>query len=248
MTLTQVIPWFLHVYTHTLTATAGEGNGTRPVEVLRSSYKPSVARTSAHLWELTLLLPGEQRTTLKVDFERGYLRYSEYPADPYRGFEVPAAVIEGNLAAPHANSEGPAWVHLVDQSSDQGPAARAGRTVRIHTEAMNVQMPSPDFSMPYNVISISSTIIAISFGVFFKAGVYQTIPTPPDAPAPPVRAVSVYRLIVTPTAAKSISFGSPHVRCTPIGGRACGEPLRNQGNCPHSIFILPLFSRGCSSG
>ena len=35
----------------------------------------------------------------------------------------------------------------------------------------------------------------------------------------------------TPMGVNSISFGSPHVRCTPMG-RTCGEPRRNQEKYP----------------
>ena len=36
--------------------------------------------------------------------------------------------------------------------------------VRIHTETLLVMLPTPDFSMPYNVICLACTVIAIAFG------------------------------------------------------------------------------------
>ena len=42
-----------------------------------------------------------------------------------------------------------------------------------------VMMPSPDFSMPYNVISISSTVIAIAFASILKLGTKVLIPDDP---------------------------------------------------------------------
>jgi phosphatidylinositol glycan class T len=36
--------------------------------------------------------------------------------------------------------------------------------LRIHTEHLLVTLPTPDFSMPYNVICLACTVVAIAFG------------------------------------------------------------------------------------
>ena len=36
--------------------------------------------------------------------------------------------------------------------------------LRLHTESLLVTLPTPDFSMPYNVICLACTVIAIAFG------------------------------------------------------------------------------------
>ena len=36
--------------------------------------------------------------------------------------------------------------------------------LRLHTETLLVILPTPDFSMPYNVICLACTVLAISFG------------------------------------------------------------------------------------
>ncbi len=36
--------------------------------------------------------------------------------------------------------------------------------VRIHTESLLITLPTPDFSMPYNVICLACTVVAIAFG------------------------------------------------------------------------------------
>ena len=36
--------------------------------------------------------------------------------------------------------------------------------IRLHTETLLVSLPTPDFSMPYNVICLACTVIAIAFG------------------------------------------------------------------------------------
>ena len=40
--------------------------------------------------------------------------------------------------------------------------------LRVHTEPLLVLLPTPDFSMPYNVICFVSTVIAIGFGSLFN--------------------------------------------------------------------------------
>lgn len=36
--------------------------------------------------------------------------------------------------------------------------------LRLHTETLLVSLPTPDFSMPYNVICLACTVVAIAFG------------------------------------------------------------------------------------
>lgn len=39
---------------------------------------------------------------------------------------------------------------------------------RIYTEALLLRVPLPDFSMPYNVICLTCTVIAITFGSIYN--------------------------------------------------------------------------------
>lgn len=38
--------------------------------------------------------------------------------------------------------------------------------VRLHTETLLLALPTPDFSMPYNVICLTCTVVAIAFGSY----------------------------------------------------------------------------------
>lgn len=38
--------------------------------------------------------------------------------------------------------------------------------LRLHTEILLITLPTPDFSMPYNVICLACTVVAIAFGSF----------------------------------------------------------------------------------
>lgn len=41
--------------------------------------------------------------------------------------------------------------------------------MRLHTTSTLVSLPTPDFSMPYNVIILTSTVVALFFGSVVNA-------------------------------------------------------------------------------
>lgn len=43
-----------------------------------------------------------------------------------------------------------------------------GEPQRIYTDTLLVSLPTPDFSMPYNVITLTCTVIALFFGSVFN--------------------------------------------------------------------------------
>ena len=43
---------------------------------------------------------------------------------------------------------------------------RSDNFIRLHTETLLLSLPTPDFSMPYNVICLACTVVAIAFGSF----------------------------------------------------------------------------------
>jgi len=50
-------------------------------------------------------------------------------------------------------------------NSLSGNESVSGRQfVTLHTETLLVMLPTPDFSMPYNVICLACTVVAIAFG------------------------------------------------------------------------------------
>lgn len=40
--------------------------------------------------------------------------------------------------------------------------------VRLYTEPLLVSLPTPDFSMPYNVICLTCTVVAVCYGSFYN--------------------------------------------------------------------------------
>ena len=90
--------------------------------------------------QATLELPPRETLHLSLRVGKAFLRYREHPPDAQRGWDLPPAVLVPT-DAPHG---------------------------RIYTSALLVDLATPDFSMPYNVIIMSSTLIALIFGSLFN--------------------------------------------------------------------------------
>ena len=146
----ETLPWFLRPYVHTLQATITGPDGIRrqiPASqiVKETIYRPAIDRERGTQLELALSVPAASTVTLTYDFEKAILRYTEYPPDANRGFNVAPAVIR----------------LLGSQDSRDSP-------VYIRTTSLLLPLPTPDFSMPYNVIILTSTVIALAFGSVFN--------------------------------------------------------------------------------
>lgn len=133
----ESLPWFLRPYTHTLQV-AGAG-------VERMYYTPAMDRQRGTHLELLLTIPASSTVELTYEFEKAVLRYTEYPPDANRGFDVAPAVIR---------------VLAMEDEGGQGKYLR--------TTSLLLPLPTPDFSMPYNVIILTSTVIALGFGSIFN--------------------------------------------------------------------------------
>lgn len=83
---------------------------------------------------------------MTLEVTKAFLRYTEHPPDAQRGWDLPPAVF-----VPIGTGEG---------GSDG--------VERIYTPILLVDLATPDFSMPYNVIIMSSTLITFIFGSVFN--------------------------------------------------------------------------------
>ncbi|KOS22092.1 GPI transamidase component GPI16 [Escovopsis weberi] len=142
----ESLPWFMRIYLHTLStriSTSGapsSASSTSPDIVKEIYYRPALDRTRGTQLELLIRIPPRCTVFLTYDFEKSILRYTEYPPDANRGFDVAAAVI-----------------------TTTGP-----KVVNIRTTSLLLYLPTPDFSMPYNVIIFTSTTIALAFGGLYN--------------------------------------------------------------------------------
>lgn len=112
------------------------------------SYHPSTppkpTTTTVHL---TLTLPARSKMTITIPFTKLTLKYTEHRPDAERGREISSGVL--TLLDP------------VAEAYARDPTYRP----RIYTSRLLLDVPTPDFSMPYNVIIMSSTLMAVFFGL-----------------------------------------------------------------------------------
>lgn len=103
------------------------------------NYKPSDnLRHGPALMETAVELPPKTSVLITIDIEKASILYTEHPPDASRGWDIPAAVF----------------------------ALSSGR--RVYSTTLLAELATPDFSMPYNVIIMTSTLVALFFGSIFN--------------------------------------------------------------------------------
>ncbi|KAF5295442.1 hypothetical protein FQA39_LY13103 [Lamprigera yunnana] len=153
----QNIPWYVPIYLHTLKITSN-GSILKP---LLLKYIPGKLRQRPYYLEIVLRLPPRSTTSMSVDFEHVFLKWTEYPPDASHGFYIGSSIISTML--PLARN----FTGLSSQTltiSDSFNKSETGYLVQVRTETMVVTLPTPDFSMPYNVICLACTVVALTFG------------------------------------------------------------------------------------
>ncbi|KAJ1825791.1 Subunit of the glycosylphosphatidylinositol transamidase complex-like protein [Coemansia sp. RSA 2599] len=182
------LPWYLRVYSHTLTiatqktsddsASASSSKAQVPDHLAPSTslFAPAIDRGRPSTMELALTLPARSRTTLRYGFDKGFLKYTEHPPDANRGFNIGPAIVSysGSIddAQPDRRGQQKPKHHqplaCAIKEILHGDAAGSRCTTRIYSELFLANMPTPDFSMPYNVITFTCTILALFFGRIFN--------------------------------------------------------------------------------
>ncbi|KAJ1765446.1 Subunit of the glycosylphosphatidylinositol transamidase complex-like protein [Coemansia sp. RSA 1813] len=156
------LPWYLRVYLHTLAIEATDSDGRitklRPTNTM---FTPAIDRGRPSSIELTMTLPANTRTALRYSFDKGFIKYSEHPPDANRGFNIGPAIISYRS---NADVNRPLVCALQNTWSRQ----QSECVVRVYTELFLASLPTPDFSMPYNVITFTCTILALFFGRIFN--------------------------------------------------------------------------------
>jgi phosphatidylinositol glycan class T len=138
----ESLPWYMKPYLHTLRARLD----TTPDNPIKETYyRPAIDRKRGTHLELRIVIPPSSTLTLTYDFEKAILRYTEYPPDANRGFDAAPAVIR--ILSPHSGDH---------------------KGMYVRTTSLLLPLPTPDFSMPYNVIILTSTVMALGFGNIFN--------------------------------------------------------------------------------
>lgn len=161
ITYMDAIPHFLRVYMHTLTIRTSSGQELRPDSVnfvLSVDERPSVI-------EFTVILPANSETQISYDFERAFLRWTDFKPDANKGVLLGSSMISFPLRAGKKS-----LVMHTDEaqnlanSTSYTESLDKSETLKIYARPLLVILPTPDFSMPYNVICLVCTLLAAAFG------------------------------------------------------------------------------------
>ncbi|GJZ20637.1 GPI transamidase component PIG-T [Tanacetum coccineum] len=180
----QVVPWYIKVYYHTakiyvdgMLQSVGE-----TVEKLHVS--PSEDKVSPGVMEMILRLPCDMKSaSLTLEFDKGFLHIDEYPPDANQGFDIPSAIVSypdfhtrlqykednNSIKSPMVSKmQAARWASWMIGQIGSG-LKQEKRTILSYTEVLLVPLTTPDFSMPYNVITITCTVFALYFGSLLNA-------------------------------------------------------------------------------
>ncbi|KAK6200181.1 putative GPI transamidase component [Scheffersomyces amazonensis] len=145
----ESLPWFARLYLNTLTIKIHNSTGEFSGKELESEfikntyYRPAIDRSRPSHLELLISIPANSTIILTYQFDKSLLLYHEYPPDANHGFAVEPAII----------------TVLDNQGKD---------IYELRTTSLLLTLPTPDFSMPYNVIIMTCTIMSLMFGSVFN--------------------------------------------------------------------------------
>lgn len=151
------IPWYVPIYLHSMKIISN-GNNLKPIKL---RYIPGGLRTKYHQLEINLVLPAKSTTSISINFDFVFLKWQEYPPDANHGFYIGSAVVSAMLPLARNFTGVPQDGSTI---ADSFNASRSGYLIQLRTETLIITLPTPDFSMPYNVICLACTVVALAFG------------------------------------------------------------------------------------
>ncbi|CAF1058341.1 unnamed protein product [Rotaria sp. Silwood1] len=151
----EQIPWYFRIFLHTLKITTLDNNRTE-IKPDYISYVPGKDRKRPY--QLELVIKTKQSILINFEFEMAFLKWNEFPPDPNHGFYIPSAVISTIIPSNYILQS------LNSFSLNQSLSSSSDGFVRLYSETLLVNLPTPDFSMPFNVICLGCTAVALAFG------------------------------------------------------------------------------------
>ncbi|KAL3109456.1 hypothetical protein niasHT_010626 [Heterodera trifolii] len=166
------IPWHLRIFLHTLEMKCQTANGIEKPSFELSSFTLARDRARPLLMELTIGIPAMSKCVVNVDYEAAFLRIADFPPDASSGIFVPGALLQIPLA------HNPMLMQTMHETFPTPLDIGKSQWVRVFGEPLLVLLPIPDFSMPFNVICLVCTAIAIFYGNAFALSTKIMVPVP----------------------------------------------------------------------
>ena len=161
VTIFQMVPWYVRIYMHTLKVVV-DGHHVALNEAVKLKLSPADDRKSPAVLEIGLAIPGNtSMLVLGVEYDKGFLRIDEHPPDANRGFDLPSALFTFSSSR-SATTFAAKKLLGMSRRIPESP-------VQIYPDNLLVPLATPDFSMPYNVITFTMTALALYFGSLLNA-------------------------------------------------------------------------------
>ncbi|GAQ90318.1 phosphatidylinositol glycan class T [Klebsormidium nitens] len=186
----QLLPWFIRVYFHTLRLEMDGRHVALSDWTERASLVPAKDRERQAVMELELRIPADvKRVVLSMEFDKGYLRIEEHPPDGDRGFDLPSAIVtfpsvSGGVAYRMSDGDSTGGDSRGLEGRPLLARMQADLPVRVYTSGLLIPLATPDFSMPYNVVTLTSTVIAMIFSSLFNTLLQREAGKPAGNAAP----------------------------------------------------------------
>jgi GPI-anchor transamidase subunit T len=154
VTYLDVSPWFMRLYFHSFQTRLQRLDSSDAVPSHRPpqfAFVPAELRGRPNQCRVEMELPPRSALVLSIQFDKVFVRLSEHPPDANRGFDIPSGVAMFSAIPSQA-------------------CTKTAEPRIVYSEPLLVALPTPDFSMPYNVITLTSTVVA-----FFAGSMLNTL-------------------------------------------------------------------------
>ncbi|XP_013119012.1 GPI transamidase component PIG-T [Stomoxys calcitrans] len=177
--LQENIPWFMPIYMHTLKIKNHQSG--EIIEPIVLQYRPGVQRERPYYLELSFTLPAKTSVEISFDFDYIFLKWLEYPPDANHGHYIGSGVITSLLPIARNYTSIPLSGY---RFADAFNASRNAYILTLRTESLILSLPTPDFSMPYNVICLACTVVALAFGPIHSVATKKIVIEQQDSDEP----------------------------------------------------------------
>lgn len=165
ITYMDSLPHFVRVYLHSLIIESQNGEKIKTEKVnfvLSKDGEPT-------LIEISFVIPANTEVRISYDFERAFLRWTEYKPGANKGYLISSASAVASLCCGCLD-------HLVmpvnavssNASSIGCDNMHEDSNFRLYARPLLLIQPTPDFSMPYNVICLVCSVLVAGFGPIYN--------------------------------------------------------------------------------
>jgi len=158
----ESVPWYLRMFFHSLRFYLNNTRLEYLEDLTNYTFVPAEDHGVPAIIEFSAEIPARSRLSFGIEFEKAFLHWTEFPPDAHRGFDIGS----GFIIFPRSCNEtlqGLEWSPTLYKHN-----CKDTLPVRLVTDTLLVSLPTPDFSMPYNVITLTGTVFAMFFGSMYN--------------------------------------------------------------------------------